>query len=92
VAELCTVYYAEGKERQVHSLIDAKELKKLAPATMEDFDFDSLNEKEVSQTVDFLEKFMEANGQWDYIRNQDWYTGGKYVIGIDVNYYPDRSG
>ncbi len=46
----------------------------------------------VDDTVDFLETFMKSNGQWDYIAAQPWYTGGTYVIAIDINYYPDRSG
>ncbi len=46
----------------------------------------------VDDTVNFLEKFMKRNGQWDYIEAQPWFTSGQYVIAIDVNYYPDRSG
>jgi hypothetical protein len=46
----------------------------------------------LEQLVDFLEKLMEANGQWGYIKAQDWFAKGEYAIGIDVNYYPDRSG
>jgi hypothetical protein len=46
----------------------------------------------VNDTVAFLETFMKKNGQWDYIAAQPWYTSGKYVIAIDINYYPDRSG
>jgi len=55
---------------------------------------DSVNRKytdQLPEVVKFLEKFMDANGQWDYIEKQDWFTKGEYVIGIDVNYYPDRS-
>ena len=48
--------------------------------------------KQIEPTVAFLEKFMIANGQWGYITEQDWFTKGDYVIGIDMNYYPDRSG
>jgi hypothetical protein len=47
---------------------------------------------QVSKVVDFLEKFMEANGQWDYIREQDWFKKEGYVIGIEVNYYANRLG
>jgi hypothetical protein len=47
---------------------------------------------QMPEVVKFLEKFMDANGQWDYIEKQDWFKKGEYVIGIDVNYYPDRSG
>lgn len=46
----------------------------------------------VDDTVDFLETFMKCNGQWDYIEEQAWFTSGEYVIAIDMNYYPDRSG
>jgi hypothetical protein len=46
----------------------------------------------VDETVAFLEAFMKNNGQWDYIAAQPWYTSGEYVIAIDINYYPDRSG
>ena len=51
--------------------------------------------KKTGQTqnvVKLLEKFMEANGQWDYIRDQDWFKRDGYVIGIEVNYYANRSG
>jgi hypothetical protein len=47
---------------------------------------------QMPEVVKFLEKFMDANGQWGYIEKQDWFKKGDYVIGIDVNYYPDRSG
>jgi len=47
---------------------------------------------QVDKVVDFLEKFMEANGQWDYIREQDWFKKEGYVIGIEVNYYANRLG
>jgi hypothetical protein len=40
----------------------------------------------------FVEDFMNGNGQYDYIRQQDWYRSGEYVIAVDVNYYPDRGG
>jgi hypothetical protein len=39
----------------------------------------------------FLERFMELNDQWPYIRRQPWYLSGEYVIAIDINYYPDRT-
>jgi hypothetical protein len=35
---------------------------------------------------------MELNGQWPYLKRQNWYTSGKYVIAVDINFYPDRSG
>ena len=44
----------------------------------------------VTETVDFLEKFMKARGQWGYIEKQLWYTRGDYYIGIDINYYGNR--
>lgn len=47
---------------------------------------------QVAASVDFLETFMAANGQWPCITRQPWYTSGDYVIAVDVNYYPDRSG
>lgn len=48
--------------------------------------------QQVPKVVAFLEKFMEANGQWDYIREQDWFKEEGYVIGIEVNYYANRLG
>jgi hypothetical protein len=45
----------------------------------------------VTQVVDFLEVFMNANGQWAYIKDQPWYKSRDYVIGIDVNFYPNRA-
>jgi hypothetical protein len=56
---------------------------------------DKIASKQTDQTqnvVTFLESFMEANGQWDYIKDQDWYTKEGCVIGIEVNYYANRSG
>lgn len=47
---------------------------------------------QIPKVVAFLEKFMEANGQWDYIRDQDWFKKDGYVIGIEVNYYANRLG
>ena len=44
----------------------------------------------VVDVVAFLEKFMEANGQWPYIERQPWFTNKEYAIGIDINYYSDR--
>jgi hypothetical protein len=44
----------------------------------------------MGQVVDYLEQFMEANGQWPYIERQAWYTQGTHVIAIEVNYYSDR--
>jgi hypothetical protein len=52
----------------------------------------SKDTEQVPRVVAFLEKFMEANGQWDYIRDQDWYKKDGYVIGIEVNYYANRLG
>jgi hypothetical protein len=76
VVSLCTVYYAYGQQRVIHTgqgdiLMGKDNLEKL---------------------IDVLEEFMEQNGQWTYIKQQKWYTSREYVIGIDVNYYPDRSG
>lgn len=45
----------------------------------------------VTKVVDFLEIFMTANNQWTYIKNQPWYRSRDYVIGIDVNFYPNRA-
>lgn len=42
--------------------------------------------------ADFLEGFMGLNGQWPYIQRQPWFRSGAYVIAVDINYYPDRSG
>src|ERR1044072_7471266 len=46
----------------------------------------------VPEVVAFLEKFMEANGQWHYTRDQDWFKKDGHVIGIEVNYYTNRAG
>jgi len=75
LAEVCTVYYTHDKQQG--------DIKKL-PGSQQ------LVNGEVEQTVSFLENFMNKNGQWDYIKKQDWFTGGKYKIGIDVNYYANR--
>ncbi|MEU4739710.1 hypothetical protein AB0G02_04485 [Actinosynnema sp. NPDC023658] len=40
----------------------------------------------------FVEKFMERNGQLPYFRGRDWFTSGDFVVAVDVNYYPDRTG
>lgn len=42
--------------------------------------------------ADFLESFMELNGQWPYLKRQPWFRDGGYVVAVDINYYPDRSG
>ncbi|MGW4114280.1 hypothetical protein ACWEFJ_25690 [Actinosynnema sp. NPDC004786] len=42
--------------------------------------------------IGFLETFMVRNGQWDYLRNQDWFTDNQYVVAVEANYYPDRTG
>lgn len=52
----------------------------------------STKTKQVPDVVKFLEKVMEANGQWDYIRDQDWFKREGYAIGIEVNYYLNRPG
>lgn len=75
-ADLCTMYYSPQGGHKTQNGRDAKYCKGT----------------EVEDTVDFLEAFMKANGQWDYIEKQDWYKNGDFIIGIDVNYYPDRSG
>jgi hypothetical protein len=45
----------------------------------------------ITEVVDFVESFMTANNQWAYLKKQPWYENHKYVIGIDVNYYPNRA-
>ncbi|HEY3608790.1 MAG TPA: hypothetical protein VGL06_14905 [Pseudonocardiaceae bacterium] len=76
VATLGTVYYTSSKSKLVSDPENSGYLKK----------------GETEATVSFLEKFMKANGQWDYIEKQEWFKKGDYVIAIDMNYYPDRSG
>lgn len=78
VVNLCTVYYAHGRQRVIWTR-DTQE------------DADQLGKDNLEKLVDFLEKFMEGNGQWAYIKRRKWYTSGEFAIGIDVNYYPDRS-
>jgi hypothetical protein len=75
LAPLFTVYYSQENP-----------LPQYAPLLGSQY----LQGDEVPDTIDFLEKFMNKNGQWDYIKNQDWYTSGDYVVGIDVNYYANR--
>ncbi|MFL6127383.1 hypothetical protein [Actinophytocola sp.] len=77
IAELCTIYYTPQEGRETRYLIDDPEI---------------IDEKDIKETADFVEKFMEANGQLAYIQKQDWFKSGDYRVGIDVNYYPDRSG
>jgi len=62
--------------------------RKRFPVTMSD----ATRPEQVETTIGFLETFMSANGQWPYIKAQPWFTSGDYVIAVDVNYYPDRSG
>jgi hypothetical protein len=53
---------------------------------------DLLGDDTWDDTVKFLEAFMGANGQSDYIKKQDWFTeDSEYAIAIDVNYYPNRN-
>jgi hypothetical protein len=75
-AELCTVYYSPKTK---NGKIDLEDQGKKNPDL-------------VSQVVAFLKGFMVANGQWPYIEAQGWYTGGTHVIGIELNYYSDRTG
>lgn len=76
VVPLCTVYYAYERERVVYT----------GPGDI------LMGKDNLEKLIDVLEEFMEQNGQWTYIKQQKWYTSRQYVIGIDVNYYPDRSG
>lgn len=78
-AALCTIYYFGGKKAVV---ADGASQLALQKAGLGDL---------VDGVVGFLEQFMVANGQWGYIRKQDWFTKGECAIAIDVNYYPDRS-
>jgi hypothetical protein len=78
VAELCTIYYVFGApEPAVKRLEQAPKLEGQHSTAIDDI-------------VKFLENFMMRNGQWPYINRQKWYQERKYVIAIDVNYYPDR--
>jgi hypothetical protein len=45
---------------------------------------------ETDEVKQIVKSLMEANGQMAYIRRQEWFTGGKSKIEIDVNYYPAR--
>jgi hypothetical protein len=38
-----------------------------------------------------LGPFMERNGQLPYIKAQNWYTSGRMVVDISVNFYNNRS-
>ena len=73
---ICTVYYAYERQRVIFT--GGGDL--------------TMGKTNVDTLVDLLEEFMEQNGQWKYIKQQSWYTKREYVIGIDINYYPDRSG
>lgn len=81
VIHLCAAYYAHNQKPQISSYSYAYE------AQCDKVAFDKL----AVDTVAFLKEFMDARGQWGYIEQQGWYTDSKYVIGIDVNYYPNRS-
>jgi hypothetical protein len=75
IAKLGTVYYQPGMKAKI----------------VADADGVDLGEKDMLTTIKFLKKFMNANGQWDYIKKQDWFkVGCDYAIAIDMNYYPDR--
>jgi hypothetical protein len=82
VIHLCGAYYAHNQAPLISSYAYHYE-KKVDKATFEALAMD---------TVGFLKEFMDARGQWAYIESQRWYQRREYVIGIDVNYYPDRSG
>jgi hypothetical protein len=76
IAKLGTVYYQPGMKGKI----------------VADEDGVDLGKQDMLTTIRFLNKFMNANGQWDYIKKQDWFkVGGDYAIAIDVNYYPDRT-
>jgi hypothetical protein len=75
VIDLCAVYYAFGMQRSVK--LDVNVDQKHAPL--------------ITKVADFLHSFMVANGQWAYIEAQSWFKRGECAIGIDINYYPDRS-
>jgi hypothetical protein len=81
VIHLCGVYYAHDREPFIFSYDYHYK------ARVEEDVFNGL----VADTVAFLEEFMDDRGQWGYIKQQAWYKNREYVIGIDVNYYPDRS-
>ncbi|MFC5057285.1 hypothetical protein [Saccharothrix xinjiangensis] len=46
----------------------------------------------LSDVVDIVERLMEGNGQWSYLRGQEWFEEGEHVVAVDVNYYPNRRG
>lgn len=76
IAKLGTVYYQPAKMTKIVASEDGVRL----------------GRQDMFATVKFLDTFMNANGQWDYIKQQDWFKdGGDYAIAVDVNYYPDRS-
>ncbi len=81
VIHLCAAYYAHHKKPQISSYAYFYE------ARCDKAAFDELT----NDTVTFLKEFMDVEGQWGYIEQQGWYMDGEYVIGIDVNYYPNRS-
>lgn len=81
VIHLCGVYYAHNQDRFISSYAHHYKTR------VDEVTFAQL----AHDTVDFLEDFMSTRGQWGYIEKQAWYTNREYVIGIDVNYYPDRS-
>jgi hypothetical protein len=45
----------------------------------------------IEEVVQLVDGFMNANGQWPYLLAQSWFTGGKFFIAVEVNYYPQRS-
>lgn len=87
-ARLATAYPIVPKKDMVYPLctayyaFDRKPL--VTPAT-------AAGNALITDVVDFLRVFMTANGQWDHINRQPWFTSRDYVIGIDVNFYPNRA-
>jgi hypothetical protein len=88
-AELGTVFYSYRQARRIKYLARAKA-----------FDYGEndgyldapAEQKIVNDAADFVKALMDGNGQWNYINEQDWFRSGQYLIAIDINYYPDRSG
>jgi hypothetical protein len=77
-AELCTIYL-RGKEVVPKATPNGEYL---------NAEYES---DQVQVLSNFLTAFMDKNGQLGYINSREWFNNGPFIIGIDVNYYPDRS-
>ncbi|MFD1045987.1 hypothetical protein ACFQ1S_10645, partial [Kibdelosporangium lantanae] len=90
---LCTVYHQnQPNNRKVRYLARETGFAGAADKVADNYLTKDAEKVIADRAARFVEDFMAGNGQWDYIRQQEWYRNGDYVIAVDVNYYPDRGG